>query len=352
MNPFRIGRVSEDSIDTERVLGFIDPRDGFSPSQFETVMRSWPKSSKNAPWLYWDSELYSLGMILRALVHWPVWLPIPVNADHGAVTMMASPPRERAAPSGIHLTFNSIKFGLAPGAPTRWRLIASPWISWLEACGLRLHSRASGTLVFLPHSLPGDSLQSDYVDEYLAWLTGLPGENGPYVICLHPHDVRNGLHRQLRDQGHRVVTAGDSSHPEFFLRWVSIAQHFRYATSPRPGSEMLLFHALGGTYFSGGPLPRYDGSTLLSDESYTTRTRLQVLLQEEVWKLERDLFAAPTRTSDQAEYLSVFTTRGPRDSISRVRRDFLQGMLRIPAVYWIRWWTHYVGVARVSMRRS
>lgn len=155
--------------------------------------------------------------------------------------------------------------------------------------------------------------------------------------------MRKRLHLQLRERGHRVVTAGDSSHPDYFLRWVSIAQHFRYATSPRTGSEMLLFHAIGGTYFCGGPLPRYDGSTLLSDEWFTTRTDLQVHLQEEVWRLAGDLFSAPLRTSDQAEYLSVYTTLGPRDNITCVRKDFLRSLIKIPATYWQEWLKHYIG---------
>lgn len=167
MNRYRIRKIREYGIRIEQVLGCGDPHDGLGDAQFEALMRPRPKSSASGPWLYWDSKMYSLGMILRALTRWPTWLPTPVNADHGAVTMMSTPPRNRTAPSGAYLTFNYIKFGLAPNASTRCRLIASPWVSWIEACGLRLHSQARGTLVCFPHSLPGDSLKTDYVDEYL-----------------------------------------------------------------------------------------------------------------------------------------------------------------------------------------
>lgn len=349
-NPYRLLSPAEGELSIPDFAG-EHPRDGFSTRVLEHLMEPWPKRSRNAPWLYWDSELYSQGMLLRALAGWPDWLPIPVNADHGAVSMMNFPPREQHAPSGVHLTYSAVKYALAPPLEQcEIYLAPSPWVAWMEAAGAKVRPDARGTLAYLPHSLPGDTLSEDYVDEYLDWLSGLGPDHSPVVISLHPHDVRDGLHHELIERGLRVVTAGDSIHPSFFLRWVAIAQHFRFATSATAGSQALLFHSMGGTYFLGGPFPRFNGTTLAEDETYRSRTSFQARLQDEVSRLEQGLFSRPERAASQAEYLQLFISSGKREDFRAIRRLFFRCLTRAPHSYWLRWGHHYARLFAKSVR--
>jgi hypothetical protein len=194
----------------------------------------------------------------------------------------------------------------------------------------------------MPHPLPGDALDLNYVNEYLDWVSQLGADQLPITLCLHPHDMNNGLYDELKSRGYRVVTAGDSSHPDFFLRWIAIAQNFRFATSPNWGSQMLLFHAMGGTYFMGGPMRNYSEKTLAENNDLRSRTPFQISLQNEMMRAEQEMFGSLSRRPQQEEYLRIFSTSGKRETTRAMRQLFLQKLTTVPASYWLRWVRHYV----------
>ncbi len=332
-----------------------DAKAGFNADEIAAVMTAADKRGSRAPWLYWDSELYSLGEIVRAVYRWPNWLPIPVNSDHGPKTLLNIAPRELEAPSGVHLTMSALKHALVPSkASIDVRLLVAPWFQWMKAQGLGLAPQAAGTIAYVPHSLPGDRIDVGFLEEYLAALDTLPNEFLPVALSLHPHDIESGLHQRLREAGRIVVTAGNSSHPLFFLRWCLIARQFRYATSPRPGSELLLFHVLGGEFFKFGPEAVYEGSTLKEDPVYTSRSEFQVRLQQAVDDLESDLFSFPItdKTDARASYVALFTTQGVRMTVGQVRRLFLRKLFRVPRAYWLKWLMHYSRHVRKTSVRT
>ncbi len=338
---------------------------GFSIEEMGALVEERPAcGAHRAKGLYWDTEGYSQGDLIRASVGWPIWLPIPVSGDHGARSTLSL---WRGVQVGArhYLTTDFLKAHLVRRPNwLRVRLVRSPWQVWIERSGASLDNAAEGTLAFVPHLAPGAQHTETFVREYARELLALPDEYQPVVACVHKHDVRSGLPGLLMKHGLPVVTAGNTSHPLFFARWVDLVRTFRFATSPSPGSDLILFHALGGTYFVYGPPFNFSGRIKSDDAAQAIATDLESLLDGALAGLQHDLFAYPPDASlrpAQDAFLSLFLTAGDRLTEAQLRIVMLRAMLSVSPRYLWKWALHRVkhstlgafvrrGVAGISRR--
>lgn len=241
-------------------LGFnLD--EGFSDSQLEELAgpshgprEGMPRFA--SPWLFFSSEMYSHGKTLRMFVKWPRILPIPVFSDHGVGPhpQLVGPELSNAA--NVHLTWSSWKADAQVKRDRNPISCVHPWVPYRRSLGLQQSKTAEGTLLFVPHSVPGHLFDSYDHRKYFVDVLKLDPELRPRAICIAMHDVNLGLHRSLRKFGLPIVSAGNSASPLFVDRFYSIVSRFSFATSPAWGTQTFICEEFGVKYFLFGEPPR------------------------------------------------------------------------------------------------
>lgn len=307
---------------------------GFSDDQLDELVQKPVRSRREAPWLFWTTELYSIGKCLREWLSWPTWLPIPLYSDHGVGTRGALFPHEQNNPARYHLVWDSDRFNYG-GLFTSKRLlkIPYPWIPYRHKMGYQPRPDRHGTLVFFPHSTQAVAPEPGYYEAFLQELNDLPDAYHPVVICLHIHDVDKGLHQQLRPHGFPIVTAGNSHNPLFVDRFYSLISHFEYATSPLAGSDLYHCYEFGIRYFIYGTTPVYIN---ISDSNLPPgrMERLDIVAQKRhdlKVRLFSDVAAEPS--AEKTEF--VMATLGVDEPVNkgRIRRIMIFELIRLLPYY-------------------
>lgn len=242
--------------------------DGFSDSELEELAgpshgsrEGLPRSA--VPWLFFASEMYSHGKTLRSFLGWPVTLPIPVFSDHGVAFQPQLIGPEEANASRVHLSWSSWR-GVVPQGKKRRALVGCvhPWVPYRRTLGVKRNRDAQGTLLFVPHSVPGHLAEDYDFGKYFDDANRLPPAFRPRAICIAMHDVHLGLHRSLRKFGLPIVSAGNSASPLFVERFYDIVRRFSFATSPTVGTQTFICEELGVEYFLFGERPKRPASII------------------------------------------------------------------------------------------
>lgn len=233
---------------------------GFSSSEIETLCdeglaRKERRTYSPWPWLFWGSEHYSFGRCYREISGYPRWLPIPVDSDHGVTEQESLIASERANPSRVHLIWSTWRVGHWDIGKFFHRTL-HPWVGFRRLRGLSKNRSAEGTLVFLPHSAPmRDVWEDDCWDDLIAKSLELPPKFHPIVFCIQTHDVKEGRHRNLLKEGHRVITFGESRSPFFVERFYEGLLGFEFSCSNSLGSQTFLCQEAGVDFFLLGKEP-------------------------------------------------------------------------------------------------
>jgi len=198
---------------------------------------------------FWTWELYGLGHSLKDVLGIAQRKTIRTGCDHGVALEVGPLAAEVAIPAEIHVTWSKWRTSLEFPDNRQILRIQHPWIAFRKKHAIYPSRNASGTLVFVPHAVPGFDADPFDIVEYVKMLSSLPQEFHPLVFCLHVHDVKTNFVREIRRQGFSVVTAGSSLHPRYVRRFYGILKNFEFATSPRWGSQLFYCHEFGVKYF-------------------------------------------------------------------------------------------------------
>ncbi len=225
-----------------------------SDAELEHVCKA--QFSGYAPWVYWTSEVYSLGKCFRKWTKFPLILPLFVHADHGVGLLSNLFQIDIESRAKVFFTWNPVKEKRHKDLSGKMVLrIVHPWINYRWSRGIKRSSSPKGTMVFFSHSTPFTKYEGHDTDGYLETLRELPEKFQPVVICLHMHDVNAGLHKKLRPYGFLIVTAGNVNATNFVDRFYGLVTTFAYATSPGWGSQVAYCVELGVPYFFLGEQP-------------------------------------------------------------------------------------------------
>ncbi len=287
---------------------------------------------RRVPTFYWTTEIYSFGRCYREVSGWPYWLPIPVYGDHGVCFLSKFEPHELESTSRVHFSWyerrvNSLRDSNAKNVIH----ITHPWIAYRIKKQISVKSEAKGTLIFYSHSNVGIDVNIDD-DEYFNDLFELDAAYKPFVVCLHQHDIDKGVHLRLRKYGLPIITMGYTNSFMFVDRFYDVVTQFKYATSPKGGSELFYCHEVGVKYFIYGRNPRYVNVSHkqkpLGDlESY------ECDLAKVSTKIKRDLFYLNSKGFDDVDSKQAFVSEvlGLRQleviSGMELRQIFLKEML-------------------------
>lgn len=263
------------------------------------------------PWVYWGSEHYSFGRCYREFTGYPRWLPIAVNSDHGVSAKESLGEIERLTDADFHLVWSSWRVGYWNNEKQFHRTL-HPWVGFRRMRALAPTASAQGTLVFLPHSLPGfDSQIDDGWEELIDQSKRLPPGFQPVVFCIQMHDVRMGRHDLLLEAGHKVVTFGESTSPFFVERFYSGIYNFRYSASNSVGSHTFICQEAGVDFFLLGAAPEISPAVVAEVLGQSLETYSHEFESQVRWR--------------QNHFSSVFSDFPPEKSIekSRLMRDSL-----------------------------
>ena len=202
--------------------------------------------------IFWTWELYGLGYCLKYVQGISQRTKISTSSDHG-ITFSAAPwPEEYVIPANTHVTWSIWRTSLEFPDGRKVIRIRHPWIDYRKIHGFSLSKNAVGTLVFVPHSVPG--LPSEFsMLSYVEVVSSLPKDFHPLVFCLQMHDVKKDIVHAIHNKGYDVVTVGNSLHPKYVRRFYGLLKNFEFATSPTIGSQLFYAHEFGVKYFLFDP---------------------------------------------------------------------------------------------------
>lgn len=186
--------------------------------------------------IYWTSEVYGFGKVLRRYGYYPNSFPLNIYFSHGVShhDFPALNEYQNNAPAMLYFSPRLTK-EYKKKSNKYCNTIISPNVFYRRKLKIEKNKNARGTMAFPCHTTPEIDDLTDY-QEYCKHIRSLSEEFKPVSVCLHYHDINKGLHKVFMERGFEVVTAGNPFHPDFIERFYKIIKNFKYVTSNEIGS--------------------------------------------------------------------------------------------------------------------
>lgn len=222
---------------------------------------------------FWTWEVYSLGATLRRVLGLGWREKLSLGSDHGVSLSVEPGEADLRLQTDLHVTWSSWRAKMVFPDGRLVLRAQHPWVPYRKLKGYSLSGSVKGTIVFVPHSVPGLEQENFSLEEFLKTLDLLPTKLRPFTLCLQFHDATLEASLKIAKTGYRFVTVGNSLSPSYADQFYSLIQNFEYATSPSIGSQLFYCHELGVKYFlfdpekkfqrrlrptAGVPLPNFD----------------------------------------------------------------------------------------------
>ena len=302
---------------------------------------------KKRPQLFWPVELYSYGKCYRQIYNWPDWLPLPVYGDHGVDQGGALRDHELRSLSKYHLYFHcdkftSIKDNEAGKIPLH---VPHPWVVYRRERKFVLRQNQRAVLLFVPHTV--ESVRhEDFERKFSLFIEEARlaySDFNTIALCIQMHDVRKGLHRELRKYNLPIFTLGNSLSEFFVDRFYGLVGNFSHAASPSSGSQLYYCVEFGLRYHLLGERIQFaldDPGNEKDGEVINFRDHLRLAMTEAEDRLFRGVGAS---IEDQLAYVNdVLGLSAMLDDRSFVRRIFILESVRL--------WPHvFLSVLRHSI---
>jgi hypothetical protein len=219
--------ISEDDVYSEG-----NPLNGYSDFELEMLCQVHINHRHG----FWTSELNGFAACYRSLTFYPKWLPMPVMSEHGLATDPSPLKTELNHKAPFFFYWSPIKkYGFRKDdreSQVLPRNIHVPCpIFYYAKKHVRRISRDltedhKKVLFFLPHGSPQLEVSEWPILEYVNEIKSRVGEGTQVFLCVHHHEIRKGIHKQLREFGFPLVTAGFSGNYSFASRLVNLMAHF------------------------------------------------------------------------------------------------------------------------------
>ncbi|MDD2892318.1 MAG: hypothetical protein PHF20_00185 [Halothiobacillaceae bacterium] len=241
---------------------------GYSDKELERLSASSLYESGLSPWAAWESENSSFGKTFRKWACYPSVLPLCISSDHGVHWESRCWPNEIDNKYKTFFTWHKKKCELMRSEHGKKSYhVPHPWVFYRRKYFPNIPENRSGTLVFYAHSNSTTTPVYENLDDYINDLKSLPEKYHPVAFCLSFHDIRKGLHKELRKYGIPLVTAGTTASQKFVDRFYSLVYKFKFASSPNVGSHTYYVMEAGVPFFLFGACPEYHirGSAAVKD---------------------------------------------------------------------------------------
>lgn len=208
------------------------------------------------PEIFGSASYYGIGKILRQYSDFPVWLPLPVNVQHGFLgRRVTAHDALKGAPENWYWDEETLKSHLKFYPEITGRTVGAPFLYLLRCIN---HSRPrsderSGTIVFPAHSSAYMRVSSDF-DLFASQLSALPEKYHPITVCAYHIDFERGDYKPFVDRRFEIVTNGDSLYDTSFLyNFIKNVKYKKYAISNSHSSALYYSSALGLIAYFMGP---------------------------------------------------------------------------------------------------
>jgi hypothetical protein len=259
--------------------------------------------------LFAPNAWYGGARIMKQYACWP--LPLPLVVPHGVCfsSKFVWEAELNAPVNGIYVFPRYRKAAYQAAYPGTALDGCSPWLYIRKDSNLR-KAKKRGTVVFPGHST--HHLNATANDsEYASFLSSLPANEGPVVVCAYWRDIELNRHRPYLRQGLEVVSAGHMYDEEFLPRLANLLHGAEYVRTNAIGSHALYAAAAGCKVV-------IDQEFLSIDCSEEDRKRWG--LEKNDCDLEQKLFNTFTRGVSQNEQAAMsLDLLGHRHKKSRVQ---------------------------------
>ena len=182
--------------------------------------------------LFWTSEYYSFGRLIRQYGFYPKILPLTVYSDHSGPNFNDNPAKHELENSAnVFLTHSILKAKRFQELTKKKSFILySPFVFFRRSNKIAQDFGAKGTTAFPTHTLPSMDESFD-IALYVKLLKELPERFQPVRVCLHMHDIAKDLHLEYIKNDIEVVSAGHVKDARFCERFYNILKNSMYTTS-------------------------------------------------------------------------------------------------------------------------
>ncbi len=287
---------------------------GYTAEKLERLCDESNADRGSAPWIYWTSECYSSGKFLRKYGWYPPFLPLNCYSNHGVNFDLIIPPHEIENDAAFHLVYNEKKvseFKKYSNKPCYPIIAPLPWLrkknNWVRS------EHAKGTLAFFQHTTPHigfvNSVES-VVSEYIKYLKKIPDNMQPVCVCLHMHDIHNGIYKFFLQEDIPVYTAGSAYDIRFAQRFYAILNNFSWTTGTTLGSNVWYSVEAGIPFFLYGKKESYYNVSDANVEKGLYESFYKTNEYERVSKLFTHNSGAVTleQKNEAEKYLGINTT--------------------------------------------
>ena len=194
---------------------------------------------KNTPWIHWESENSSFGKCFRKWALYPSFLPLFMCSTHTAYNGSYSWPNE--LDKNIDLFWGWPKQKIARRIKNYQKknsfTVAHPWIYYRKNYIGNVPKKRSGVLYFFPHYNDNWEPRFESLDKLINNLKIIGYKNNGITICLSFHDIRRGLHKELRKYSIPLVTAGNTNSHLFVNRFYNLIYNYMFTSSSSIGAH-------------------------------------------------------------------------------------------------------------------
>jgi FkbM family methyltransferase len=269
----------------------------------------------NRPRLFWVSEIYGFGPVIRAFGFFPKQFPLNIYTSHGVALYDKPAPHELKNSAPVMFYFSKkLVSAFKQVSPKPCFCFIAPNVFFRRSHRIVRDNDAKGTLVFFAHTTPmiEDKLNHKV---YLDQLRALPEKYQPISICLHYHDVNKGVHKQLMSEGFEVLTVGNAYDDKFISHFYDILRRFRYATSNILGSYTYYCAEMGIPFFLHGSEPQFFNH---GDENIESG-KYESYKHQSNYQKAYHLFQHPTDEVTAEQKTFAEEVLGVHDTISRTK---------------------------------
>lgn len=207
---------------------------------------------------FWNWEVYGLGSTLRKVLGIDWSRQLNAGSDHGVNLGTEPGEADIKLQTDLYLTWSSWRSQMTFPDNRMVVRVQHPWVPYRKIRRYHLSPKAKGTIVFVPHSVPGLRYEEFNLDLFLDNLDLLPAKLRPLTLCLQFHDASVESALKITKAGHRCVTVGNSLSPSYADRFYALIRNFEFATSPSIGSQLFYCHELGNKYFLFNPDNKFE----------------------------------------------------------------------------------------------
>ena len=208
------------------------------------------------PEIFGSASYYGIGKILKKYSKFPVWLPLPVNVQHGFLGRRAtSHDALKSAPENWYWDEETLKSHMKFFPGIKGRTVGSPFL-YLLRCINRSggsNTEKKGTIVFPAHSSAFTKVTSDF-NSFADQLSELPEKFHPITICAYHIDYERGDYKPFMERGFGIVTNGSGLYDTTFLyNFINNVKDKKFAISNSHSSALYFSSALGVIAYHMGP---------------------------------------------------------------------------------------------------